>query len=260
MTALLDQGYIVGLDLGQADDYTALAVVQRLTESTARRGAHTAGDDPPGVSRALRGPAIGPVINDPWSVELQTVVLGQSGVARRHADAVARHYRLVHLERLRGVAYPDIVTKVAQLLRAPELTGEHPDPKLVVDATGVGRPVVDLFRKAGLAPVAVTITGGDSVGLSNGCVTVPKRDLVGTLLVLLQTQRLKIQRSIRHADTLQSELMNFKVKINATTAHDSYNAREGEHDDLVLAAALACWQGERPAPVHVPASRQYFSI
>ncbi len=47
-------------------------------------------------------------------------------------------------------------------------------------------------------------------------------------------------------DTLVKELLNFRVKINISTAHDSYEAwREGDHDDLVLSVALACWAGER---------------
>ena len=40
--------------------------------------------------------------------------------------------------------------------------------------------------------------------------------------------------------------MNLKVKINIATGHHSYEAwREGDHDDLVLAVAMACWCGER---------------
>jgi hypothetical protein len=40
--------------------------------------------------------------------------------------------------------------------------------------------------------------------------------------------------------------LNFKLKINITTGHDSYEAwREGEHDDLVLAAALAVWAADK---------------
>lgn len=34
------------------------------------------------------------------------------------------------------------------------------------------------------------------------------------------------------------------MKISAA-GHDSYDAREGAHDDLVLAAALACWASEK---------------
>ena len=45
---------------------------------------------------------------------------------------------------------------------------------------------------------------------------------------------------------LKEELLNFKMKINVATGHDSYEAwREGEHDDLVLAAALAVWAADR---------------
>jgi hypothetical protein len=41
---------------------------------------------------------------------------------------------------------------------------------------------------------------------------------------------------------LKKELLNFRRKINLKTAHDSYEHwRESDHDDLVLAAALACW-------------------
>jgi hypothetical protein len=34
--------------------------------------------------------------------------------------------------------------------------------------------------------------------------------------------------------------------VNISTAHDSYEAwREGDHDDLVLATALACWRAAK---------------
>jgi hypothetical protein len=39
--------------------------------------------------------------------------------------------------------------------------------------------------------------------------------------------------------------LNFKVKIDPRSAHDSYSAwREEDHDDLVLSVALAAWWGE----------------
>ena len=69
---------------------------------------------------------------------------------------------------------------------------------------------------------------------------VPKRDLVTTLQVLLQSGRLKVASDLKLAKVLVDEMLNFKVKINVKTAHDSYEAwREGIHDDLVLAVALA---------------------
>jgi hypothetical protein len=62
----------------------------------------------------------------------------------------------------------------------------------------------------------------------------------------MQSRQLKIAQDMPLADTLKKELLNFKVKINIATGHDSYEAwREGDHDDLVLAVAMACWCGER---------------
>ncbi|MDD1753960.1 MAG: hypothetical protein LUQ38_12840 [Methanotrichaceae archaeon] len=50
---------------------------------------------------------------------------------------------------------------------------------------------------------------------------------------------------------MQGELLNFKVKIDPQTAHDSYSAwRESEHDDLVLSVALACWYAETRPKSH----------
>jgi hypothetical protein len=75
---------------------------------------------------------------------------------------------------------------------------------------------------------------------------VPKRDLVSAPLVLMQNGQLKIAEGLSLRETLVKELLNFRVKINISTAHDSYEAwREGDHDDLVLSVALACWAGER---------------
>ncbi len=57
---------------------------------------------------------------------------------------------------------------------------------------------------------------------------------------------------LRRGRTLEKELSTFKRKINLATAHDSYEHwREGDHDDLVLAAALAVWSARAPGPTIV---------
>ena len=182
--------YFVGVDLGQANDFTALALLERKKENE------------------------------------ETV------------------YHLRRLERIRNAPYPDIVDKVTALMSSPALKNEA---FLVVDGTGVGSPVVDLFRRAGLNPWAIMIHGGDRVVLEGRTYRVPKRDLVGVLQVLLQNGRLKISWKLKLAQVLSGEMLNFKVKIDPKTAHDSYSAwREQDHDDLLLATAMAAWMGERP--------------
>jgi hypothetical protein len=116
-------------------------------------------------------------------------------------------------------------------------------PELIVDNTGVGPAVTDLLKKKGLSFKAITITGGDKVhAVGGGKYRVPKRDLVSALEVPFHTGELKVAEGLQLWGVLREELLNFRRKIDLRTAHDSYEHwRENDHDDLVLATALACW-------------------
>ena len=57
---------------------------------------------------------------------------------------------------------------------------------------------------------------------------------------------LTISRELALAGLLANELLSLRVRIDVRTAHDSYGAwRDGAHDDMVLATAIACWCGEQ---------------
>jgi len=204
--------FIIGLDLGQSQDYTAVAIVERV--------------------RVRAPPA--PVPEGSWASDTRP----SKGVT---PEVV--HYHLRHLERPPlGTKYPTIVARVKTLLATSPLTLDTP---LVIDRTGVGRPVTDMFEGEGVRPYAITITGGDEVIREGRHTKVPKRELVGTLVAVFQTGRLKIAAGLVEGPTLVNELTNFKVKVNLATGHDSYEAwRESVHDDLVLAVAMAVWHGE----------------
>jgi hypothetical protein len=105
--------------------------------------------------------------------------------------------------------------------------------------------VLDLLRDRGLGPVPVWITAGERAeGVGDGW-RVPKRDLVAVVQVLLQTGRLKLAAGLPEVVTLAGELRAFSVKFTPS-GRDVYGVwREGEHDDLALALALACWWSER---------------
>ena len=81
-----------------------------------------------------------------------------------------------------------------------------------------------------------------------GGVVAKWRDLIGRVQVLLQTDRLKFSAGIPAVPQLVQELLAFRVKIDPLTAHDSYGNREGQHDDLVFAVAVATWWGLRWQP------------
>jgi hypothetical protein len=127
------------------------------------------------------------------------------------------------------------------------------DPRLrnavvICDATGVGRAVLDLMRLAGLKPIAVTITGGTTETQEGMNFHVPKKNLVSAVAVMLETERLKVADGLEFAPLLRHELGNFKAKITlaGNTTFEAW--RESDHDDLVIAVALAAWWANRWRP------------
>jgi hypothetical protein len=146
-------------------------------------------------------------------------------------------FQVGHLERMPlGTPYPGIVAHVGRLLaKLPAGT------ELIIDFTGVGRPVFDMFVYSGISPLGVLITGGTAETSDGATRSVPKLTLVSRLQALLHEGRLKILRELAEAETLVRELQDFRVEFTAA-GHLTFNARSGKHDDLVLALAIAVWR------------------
>jgi hypothetical protein len=157
-------------------------------------------------------------------------------------------YAVRHLRRWPlGTPYTQIVADVSRLVQTPPLKNQL----LVVDQTGVGRAVVEMFQPADycarLRPVL--ITAGHAVTWE-GSWHVPKKELVSVLQVLLQSRRLKIA-PLPEREILARELLAFRVKVTVS-ANETFEAwRERDHDDLVLAVALAAWLAEQEGGPHI---------
>lgn len=140
---------------------------------------------------------------------------------------------------------------------------------VVLDCTGVGQAVVDDFREVWTeydsltrqrtpAPnkppmIALHITGGETARFERwDDAYVPKRDIVMGLVLALQQHRFRVAASLPEAATLFKEGQNFQWKVSKA-GNDLYGAwREGQHDDLLLAVAIAVWYGDRYAPRTLP--------
>jgi hypothetical protein len=143
-----------------------------------------------------------------------------------------------YLERLPlGMSYLTQVGRVAEVLKRPWLAADY---KFLVDETGVGRTVADLFDGAGLRPTRITITAGHEVTQSCGDYHVPKSVLISTVDARLHSGELRVAEECREAETLRNELKDFQSK-RTSSGYVSFNARDGAHDDLVLAVSMALW-------------------
>jgi hypothetical protein len=186
--------WVIGLDIGQRRDYSAIAILDFAQESDGRR--------------------------DPATYQL----------IRR------KLIRLRHIERVRiGTPFAGVVHRISQIVSDPRLQGST----LVVDATGVGAPVVELIRAAHLPCrlIAAQITGGSDESSDATYHRVPKRDLVVGLQILMEQWDFEIVAGSPAAEALVKELTGFRARRSP-----SGNLRyEGSRDDLTMALSLAWW-------------------
>lgn len=222
--------FVAALDLGQRQDYSALTVFEQPLRY---RGDWHFVSDLPDVDALAR------LFNDSWG---DTARLGR-------ADE-AFPVRLLHTRRWPlNTSYPMIVEECAAELR-PLRHYNQIGVDLLVDATGVGAPIVDLFRlnEQIPSPISVTITGGNETHSSRAdCFNVPKKVLVMSGISLLETGRVRWPAQLPHRGILESELRNFQMTFSAN-GHELFEAGRGAHDDLVLAYCMGCWWLLRERP------------
>jgi len=173
------------------------------------------------------------------SILRRTAVFDARGQMERDKKGdILPRFACVHLERHRGMHYPDIVTRTMDLLGTPEV-GER--PILVLDQTGVGSPVYDMFRDKNVSNytiVGVTSTGGQTwsvVGPRQ--MNVSKVLMVSAMQVAFQSGRLKISPKLPLAEVVKKELISYRVKITLS-ANEQYMARDSDHDDCVISLML----------------------
>jgi hypothetical protein len=188
--------FYIGLDLGQRQDHSAVAIVERQ------------------------------------DARLAWMTPGQKMLMVRRVERIAL-----------GTPYPCVVERVREIVRG--VMQSTAECTLVVDGTGVGAPVVELLRSArlGCGVTAVTITGGEKASGSGWAWSVPKRDLIAGVQLALEKGELRIARHMKDVGALVRELVDVRVTAGLGTGKVRIGADgSGQHDDLVIALALACWR------------------
>lgn len=208
--------YIIGLDLGQVQDYSAFAIMEREW-----------------------------VIDYPKQTDY---ILEELEPSRAFLE-----YRLLDLQRYQlGTPYPDIVDNMVALMEDRRIFDYG--GMLIVDVGHVGRAVLDILKKAGVPVLGVNITAGfaETASATDPWVTnVPKRELVTPLVLAYQTGRIRVGPSV--PQSFDEELKAFGYHTNKRTGSVTYESLEAKvHDDQVVAAALAYWWAEKRAPMQNP--------
>src|SRR5262245_9810297 len=208
---------VMGVDLGQSSDPTAISVVEHRHGVLDWRSEH----------------------------DRHCNIVDTDTRPQKRAD----QFNVLHLERVAlGTSYPNVIQHVINLLARPPLCGDNKTQRadLVVDDSGVGRAVSDLMLERGLRPIRVSITAGSEITCTGPHRwNVSKSELVATVDALMHDGRLKFAAALTEAPNLKDELKDFRRKIT-DAGRSTYAARTGRHDDLILAIAIAAWWANRP--------------
>lgn len=207
---------IVGIDVGQKVDPTAIAVCEQQWRVATER------------LRRLEIPML-----DHYVVRyLDRLDLGTS-----YPDITERLQEVI--QNLRKLVYEGTLKRDVGDLRPDD----EPSVTVYVDATGVGQPVVDELRAAGEFVTGVIIRGGDQrlevrhPTTKQIEIKLGKAYMVSRMQALMQSERLHII-STMHGKALGKELLDYEIKIDRD-ANEQFGAfRTGAHDDLVTAVGL----------------------
>ncbi len=130
-----------------------------------------------------------------------------------------------------GTDYFEIVRRIRKLIQIAD-----PLKTLVIDASGVGAPIVEAFRatrlNANLIPITITGSGQPHPDPHGGYL-VPRSVLISNLRILMERGLLKIPPGIHAKQALVNELIHLK------------DHQGSDHDDLAISLTLAAWQSTR---------------
>lgn len=189
--------FYIGLDLGQRSDHSAVVILERARTFTGRF--------------------------DHVNYTRETV----TRLYVRHAERFPLHFPYLSI--------PGAIRDTFHKLN-PTAYEASPTPKtIVVDATGVGAPIVEILNRAKLPAgiIPITITSGEKPNGNN----IPRAALLSNLRILFETGLLLLSPGVPHHTHLFKELSTVSTQTRA------------RHDDLAFALALAAWSARLTLPL-----------
>jgi len=173
-------------------------------------------------------------------------------------------YKLVGLDRIKGVEYPKVVELIVNTVKKLEVSGRGSTmdgPHLCMDASGLGAPVRDYLKEYaifgggihGRKIFPVVFTGGNGARLDpiTHNFNISKSIIIGNFQGLMQHKRFGYAPDLAALPLLEKEIGSFKYHLTSS-GHASFDAESGAHDDLICAICIPLiigeWQYRRRMP------------
>ncbi|MGY8681193.1 hypothetical protein Q2941_25845 [Bradyrhizobium sp. UFLA05-153] len=193
--------WVVGVDLGKSVDSTAIAIMHHTIKGTGE-----------------------------WTADHKT---------RTRREKSVQRFDLLHLQRLPlGMNYVAQANAINEVMQREPLKSAK--AKLVIDQSGVGAGVVDLMEANGLRLIRLQITAGSEQTHEGRLYRVAKTILISKMEAAMHSKELHVAAALTEAESLRDELRDFQRHVTASGAN-TWSARAGKHDDIVLAVSYGIW-------------------
>jgi hypothetical protein len=166
----------------------------------------------------------------------------QAKIINGAATPARFEYSLVAMNRKQGLPYDQIVEWVVRTLKNPAFNKQSP-PQFVLDATGVGVAVNDMFRVKHVRAMAVTITPGNGLNREGFIIHLGKARLIGKFLGAFDAGKVHVNPNMPIWPLVEREMLSFRAEMSAQ-GRVKMEAERGENDDMLFALALCVWYGE----------------
>lgn len=177
-------------------------------------------------------------------------------IARRPIEGSASPMHFVYLlcvfRDKKQLTYDKLPVYTKELMDSYDMWGRS---SLVVDGTGVGAAVFDVYCAIGLDPFKIVMTGGNSANAIKGRTKssfsssqfgdlygghVPKAELISSLKMHLERQMIA-NGTKAYAEDVTRQLQHFTAEMTKAKKMTYNNDNPAIHDDFVISAAMACW-------------------
>ncbi len=165
-----------------------------------------------------------------------------------HADSAQPIVEVSHLERGQGQHHKIIIDRIKELARWLETEKYTMPPAIIIDANGIGRPIVERAREGFdsnllLGFIATGSEDGRSDRFDQSTMTIYASKLghLSNLDAAAQAERLIIPANLKHGPTLEAEARSLRTKLSKSgrILVDEPDSQISQFDDILNSVSMA---------------------
>jgi len=175
----------------------------------------------------------------------------QKGPMHKLGEGGPRQFVVTYLDQMLGLGYLQVEEAMTALLEY--YANKEPCYLVpVVDARGVGAPIVELLAERDVRPIGLMATTGFSESRPSAIlggkaleIKVSNTKLLAAIRTARANDELVIDEDLDMAGELAKQMMNVEPQLTEKKKSERFDAPTGQHDDLLAATMMGLYVAQR---------------